>query len=302
MRFILSALLATALLGALATADTRQGQQASFHLEPRHDHQQNGQKVDHSHHQKSSSCKQRRNLRQQKRVALVAPAVPKADATNFRLNKKIDHSQHKKVDHSHHKKSSSRSSLNKRQLDRLTVHFKKTKPNKHLKASSSRKTQLRDSPIELLHRKKVQKRELAKKKTNKKVAKKVNKKISRNRKTRELGGEKKKVEKRDLAKKRINKKANKKVAKNADTELAFHRKISRNRKTRELGQQKKNIKKRDVTPETLVLNDQEYSIIRAQEDEEPIFETQDIKEKKNTHKHHNSSPKKKKAQGKKHKD
>ncbi|KAF9188654.1 hypothetical protein BGZ49_003923, partial [Haplosporangium sp. Z 27] len=39
MRFILSALLATALFGALATADVQHGQQATFRLEARHEHQ-----------------------------------------------------------------------------------------------------------------------------------------------------------------------------------------------------------------------------------------------------------------------
>ncbi|KAG0020658.1 hypothetical protein BGZ82_011532, partial [Podila clonocystis] len=135
MRFILSVILATALFGAVATADVHHGQQqAALRLEPRHnDHH----KVDHSHHRKSSSKRQRRDLSDMfitpaseandARI-LAAPApetaqVNEKKVSNFGLHhKKQSHHKHKssskkhhkralelhRKNHSHHRKSSSK--------------------------------------------------------------------------------------------------------------------------------------------------------------------------------------------------
>ncbi|KAF9327414.1 hypothetical protein BG006_009266 [Podila minutissima] len=53
MRLIISAVFATALLGAIASADPKRGQQSTFRLERRDDHHHH-HKINHSHHRKSS--------------------------------------------------------------------------------------------------------------------------------------------------------------------------------------------------------------------------------------------------------
>ncbi|KAI9236113.1 MAG: hypothetical protein BYD32DRAFT_462830 [Podila humilis] len=77
MRFNISAIFATALLGAIASADPKRGQQSTFRLERRHEHNHHNKidhshhkKIDHSHHRKSSR-RQRRSLDDQ-RAAIVS--------------------------------------------------------------------------------------------------------------------------------------------------------------------------------------------------------------------------------------
>ncbi|KAG0039287.1 hypothetical protein BGZ82_008891 [Podila clonocystis] len=87
MRFIISAIFATVLLGAIASAAPRRGQQSSFRLERRQDH----------HHRKSSR-KERRSLDDQWTAivrsntygpvvedAPVAPLVPDLNATGAKI-------------------------------------------------------------------------------------------------------------------------------------------------------------------------------------------------------------------------
>ncbi|KAF9930279.1 hypothetical protein FBU30_000699 [Linnemannia zychae] len=111
MRFILSVVLATALLGAMASANVQgqKGPQVAFRLEPRHN--QPHKKVDHSHHLKSSKKHQRRDLKDPFLAANVpiaggAPIVAVAPQEIKKRHNKADHSHHKKVDHSHHMKTS----------------------------------------------------------------------------------------------------------------------------------------------------------------------------------------------------
>ncbi|KAG0011756.1 hypothetical protein BGZ81_002007 [Podila clonocystis] len=86
MRFIISAVFATVLLGAIASAAPRRGQQSNFRLERRQDH----------HHRKSSP-KERRSLDDQWTAivsntygsvvedAPVAPLVPDLNATGAKI-------------------------------------------------------------------------------------------------------------------------------------------------------------------------------------------------------------------------
>ncbi|KAF9017843.1 hypothetical protein BGZ52_004775, partial [Haplosporangium bisporale] len=125
MRFIISVILATALFGAVATADAHHGQQqAAFRLEPRHNHAiHHHGKVDHSHHRKSSSKRQRRDLTDMfiaptsaADARILAAPAPEAQVndkkvSNFGLHHK-KHSQYKRAlelhrkNHSHHKQAS----------------------------------------------------------------------------------------------------------------------------------------------------------------------------------------------------
>ncbi|KAG0326031.1 hypothetical protein BGZ99_010252 [Dissophora globulifera] len=167
MRFILSALLATALIGAIATADVQHGQQAAFHLEPRHVHQnaQHLRKADHSHHRKSNSQrKQRRDLQE----SLIAASVPiverntvqpsfvdgalnvEEEDTSLRLRAKHP-KHHKGKQVKHNKKASSHHKQSKRALE---LHRKKANHAHHKKSSSGHKHK-RDMEYLQLHRKKA---------------------------------------------------------------------------------------------------------------------------------------------------
>ncbi|KAF9372655.1 hypothetical protein CPB97_001096, partial [Podila verticillata] len=117
MRFIISVILATALFGAVATADAHHGQQqAAFRLEPRHNHPNNAIQ----HHRKSNSKRQRRDLTDM----FIAPA-PAADARILAapapeaqvIDKKVSSFglHHKK--HSQHKHKSSSKKQHKRALE-----------------------------------------------------------------------------------------------------------------------------------------------------------------------------------------
>ncbi|KAG0076914.1 hypothetical protein BGZ92_002186, partial [Podila epicladia] len=153
MRFILSVILATALLGAVATADVHHGQQqAAFRLEPRHNH--------HSHHRRSISKRQRRDLSdmfisptpEASDARILAAPVPETaqvdekKISNFGLHhKKHSHHRHKssskkhhkramelhRKNHSHHRKSSSK----KHHKRALELHRKNH--SHHNKASGS---------------------------------------------------------------------------------------------------------------------------------------------------------------------
>ncbi|KAF9936509.1 hypothetical protein BGZ67_002278 [Mortierella alpina] len=273
MRFVLSALLATALLGSLATADVRHGQQTAFRLEARHTDQQNGENINLLEHQKASSHKERRNLQQQ--VAFSAPAVPIAEYQT----------EHGETDN-HHKRA---------------VENEDTELAFHRKISRKRKTRELGQK-----KKKIEKRDVDKKHSNKKVTKNedtelaFHRKISRKRKTRELGQKKKTVAKKSLGKKGVNKK----LKKNEDTKLAFRRNINGNRKTGELGQKKKKVEKRSIgkkgVDKKLKKNeDTELTFHRkisrkrkmrelahkkekAEEEKEPTFKSQDIKHPEST--------------------
>ncbi|KAF9567682.1 hypothetical protein EC968_003181 [Mortierella alpina] len=217
MRFVLSALLATALLGTLVTADVHHVQQTAFRLETRQAHEQKDESVNNLQRQKASSLKERRNLQHQ--AALDVPAAPITECQT----------EHCKRDY-HHRKA---------------VENEDTELAFHRKISRNRKTRELGQK-----KKKVVKRSSGKKSIGKKVMKNedtelaFHRKISRNRKTRALGQKKKKVVKRSSGKKSCGKKSSgkkssgKKVMENEDTEFAFHRKISRSRKTRELGLKK----------------------------------------------------------------
>ncbi|KAG0273258.1 hypothetical protein BGZ95_010924 [Linnemannia exigua] len=310
MRFILSALLATTLLATMATmtaADRqqgRQGQQAAFRLERRHDHHH--KKIDHSHHHKSSSKKQRRNMDiwqqmgQDSEDSMAFPndniivlarratiAEEEKAMTSLHRKNKANHSHHKKgkKDHSHHKSSTCNHEKRALELHRKGKknhshhQHKKVDHSHHRKESSYNNVQKRAVPAE-------------EKKVNPDEELAFHRKISRNRKTQKLGqGNRKKNQKRDVPDKK------KKV--NDDEELAFHRKISRNRKNQKLGQNRNNNNKRDIMMSSPpVQYNREYTIVRAQQ--EPEFKTQDIKTTSPSKKHHKttSSRKSKKAQRK----
>ncbi|KAI1311548.1 hypothetical protein EDD11_003430 [Mortierella claussenii] len=123
----------------MATADIHQGQQAAFQLEPHQDHQLYKQaslhnhyrKADHSHHQMSSSKKQRRDLQQTPWDIFSAPqnlfpsddqlagTVKAVTDRNTKMNppRKNVNLRHGKENHSyHHKKASTHHKHNKRSL------------------------------------------------------------------------------------------------------------------------------------------------------------------------------------------
>ncbi|KAF9319660.1 hypothetical protein BG003_008616, partial [Podila horticola] len=139
MRFIISVILATALFGAVATADAHHGQQqAAFRLEPRHN-QANHQhhKVDHSHHRKSSCKRQRRDLSD---MFIAQTSVAKDDRILAALTPETAQVNEKKVSNFglHHKKQSHnkhKSSSKKHQKRALELHRKNHAH--HNKASGS---------------------------------------------------------------------------------------------------------------------------------------------------------------------
>ncbi|KAG0258954.1 hypothetical protein BG011_002957 [Mortierella polycephala] len=302
MRFILSALVAATLLGTMAIADVRHGQQASFRLEPRHEkHHSNGHprhhhEMDHGHrHKSSSSQRRRRDLRQTAYIApsaqgdagtgsvfsaqaaqvdhMAAGAMDEKKVSNYGLHhKQPSHRYHKKDSHSRGKKGAS---SHKKKSDRaLKLHHKNKKANHSYdkKSSSCRhhKRELSSEKANMMMNKKNIDTELA-----------FHRKISRHRKTKALGRgkmsknkNKNKSKSKGKGKSKSNKSkrdlsGNKMNKENIDTELANH--ISRHRKTKDLGKGKSRSKKgkskkskRDVTPEeTLTFNNMEYTRIRT---------------------------------------
>ncbi|KAF9945053.1 hypothetical protein BGZ70_004090, partial [Mortierella alpina] len=169
MRFVLSALLATALLGSLATADMRHGQRTAFRLETRNAQQQEGKSLNNLQDQRAFSPKERRNLQQQATFSASAASVTECQT------------EHCKRDY-HHK---------------MTVKNEDTELAFHRKISRKRKTRELGEK-----KKKVVKRSVGKEDSGKKIEKNedtelaFHRKISRKRKTRELGEKKKKVVKR----------------------------------------------------------------------------------------------------------
>ncbi|KAI7824779.1 hypothetical protein BC939DRAFT_449213 [Gamsiella multidivaricata] len=201
MRFILSALLTTAIMGTMTAADVRHGQQAAFRLEPRriHEQQNHHRKADYSH-SKSSSMMERRDLH---KPALTAPQVPavKANVPDLALYKKKvhgkkSHGKHQKANHSHHKQS-------KRALE---PHRKNH--SHHMKSSSSCKYNKRAIENFELHRKNYANHKKSFSSCSKHIKRAIknedtelafHRKVSRNRKTWNLG-QKKKNSKRELFK------------------------------------------------------------------------------------------------------
>ncbi|KAI8363525.1 hypothetical protein B0O80DRAFT_421243 [Mortierella sp. GBAus27b] len=172
MRFILSVLLATALVGTMATADVHQGQQTSFRLERRHD-QHHHNKLDHSHCLHSSK-KQRRDLQETMIVPNMQGQNDKAEGSipALNLHSKKSHRGHNKKDYnrrkanhhkqskralelhrkkSHHSHKSSSHKHGKRDLEGLELHRKKSS---HSHKKSSHKHGKRDLEGLELHRKK----------------------------------------------------------------------------------------------------------------------------------------------------
>ncbi|KAF9436631.1 hypothetical protein BGZ76_003428 [Entomortierella beljakovae] len=286
MRFIVSALLASALLGTMATVDANNRGQTSFHLEPRHVHQQN--KVSHNHHhQKSASKKDRRDMP----VNMIA-----ADDSNLNLHSKTKNHRHgnspsKHLKHSKralglHRKKSSKSQKGcnkhaKRDIEEIKLHRKKSSQsqkknsscNKHAKRGldemklhrkksnhSSKKSsechmhQKRDVENINLHHKKSSgcskhaKRDLENINLHRKNNK-SNKKASLGCKKSKRGLDTFRLHRKNAHhknKSHLNKIHKRAAPANVDTELAFHRKISRNRKSKVLGKNKNLIKTQDM--------------------------------------------------------
>lgn len=257
-------------MGAMATADVSYGQQRSFRLGLRHNHHQ---EVDHGHHYKRSSQKQRRDLQGPMIVAkspLVniqseiqassnvpsreQPAEVDRSVAVFGLHRKEayhhqskSHNQRKKIKHSQQKKSSSHKH-SKRDLEGLELHRKRVNQKE---GSSHNKHSKRSVEGLGLHRKK------ANQSSHKKSSSSCNKHGKRDVQGLELHPVNSCLA---CQKKAASLKKNKRAFVNEDTELAFHRKISRSRKLKVLGQGNKSSKK-------------------AKNVKRELIKTQDIKEK-----------------------
>ncbi|KAG0300947.1 hypothetical protein BGZ98_008736 [Dissophora globulifera] len=306
MRLIISVLLATAALCAVATADVHQGQQAAFRLEPRHNHNHNHHQNHrlrkaniNPHHKSISSKKQRRSLRAEYLTSVIdAERADPEDNFQLRSKKTCGHSKKDKHSHNHHqqskralklhrknaskksKKSSTFSDkLNKRRLERMELHHKK-------KATKGGKG--RSAYEKIQH---IQRRALASDRTDAELE--FHRKISRHRKTKLLGQSKK--NKRELFKTQEIK-LKKKLSSKVDKELAFHNRIYRNRKTRLLGHKRQLIEMEDIELKTRSIGktDTELQAFhrkishhrkakllgKSKKSKRQFIETQDIKPKK----------------------
>ncbi|KAF9970408.1 hypothetical protein BGZ65_011149 [Modicella reniformis] len=226
MRFILSVLLATALLGTMAMADIRHGQQASFRLErrqnqPQHDYRP--QKVDHSHHRKgssSSSKKQRRDL-QETMIVHQVPSVNMQDTTQRQWMPAEQQVPNTKVEGGARVSAGLHSKRSHKKQHRAAKHSNNNNNNNNSKKRSSSSSSTRnmynrrDLPQDL------------KADHDKHICLKCYKNLS-------------------------NQQHRKHAHTNEDTELAFHRKISSARKFNILGQRKKSNQKNKIKRELLV--------------------------------------------------
>ncbi|KAF9577094.1 hypothetical protein BGW38_007916 [Lunasporangiospora selenospora] len=333
MKFILSAILASALLSTLTVADVHQnGHQAAFHLTPRHVQSQNhvgckAANADHSHH-RASHKKQRRDIEQ----ALFEASSEQDQALDFHGKK--SHHHHASAHHhskSHHKKNNGHKGSKRQQHHHhqhvkreLNLHRKKS--SSHHKAKGNCQNHVKRAENEDLtlglHRKnpssggcsKHPKRalDLHRKKSRKhrKIASSCGMKHSKRaldlHRKKTHGHQKHHSHSKHAKRALEEEQKSKKVDEAVDSELAFHRKISRNRKHLVLGGQpskklkgKKHHEKRHVpVPQdqqgmNVMYNNQEFTLYTPEE--EPLIEAQDVHENV-----HRSSSKKVKAKHGKH--